>query len=74
MGGIWIRSQNKQVLIYCDNVILDDKRKSIVKSIEKKLVAKLGTYKSVERCAEILDEIESCIISNSKCVYHLPEE
>lgn len=61
---LWIRSQNKKLLIKCNNVIIDeylDSHIDIRQYNSESGSFKLGSYESVERAKEILDEIQSKI-------------
>lgn len=58
---LWVRSQDKRILIKVDNIFLDanygNKRISTYDGDN----TELGTYKTKERAIEILDEIQSLL-------------
>lgn len=59
---IWIRSQNKDILMKVDNLLIDSEKNVIFthKFINNKEVTyTLGKYKTKERALEVLNEIES---------------
>lgn len=61
---LWIRSQNKKLLIKCNNVIIDeylDSHIDIRQYNSESGSFKLGSYESVERAKEILDEIQELL-------------
>ncbi|TCU72912.1 hypothetical protein EV204_105248 [Tissierella praeacuta] len=60
--GIWIRTQNKEVLLTCQTIGLTNDELSLVeeKNTESYL---LGTYSTKERTLEVLDEIQNQIMN-----------
>ncbi len=78
---LWIRSQNKEMLIKIKNIeikFLDFKRYSYVKDIKSKGEYSirgngepLGQYKTKERALEVLDEIQRQLINK---YYLIPKE
>lgn len=61
---LWIRNQNKKLLIKCNNVIIDeylDSHIDIRQYNSESGSFKLGSYESVERAKEILDEIQKIL-------------
>lgn len=71
---MWVRSQNREVLINVNNLYINQKGNeySIIVDYCNDNWFALGTYKSKERAIEVLDEIQSCI--NNVNVYQMPEE
>lgn len=65
---LWIRSQDKTILINVKNLLIDDKDNSIytVETLDIGThTANLGKYKSQERALEVLDEIRNSILALS---------
>ena len=61
---LWIRNQEKDILIKVDNLELDDERNDIYthNCIDNmQMTYTLGRYKSKERALEVLDEIQKNI-------------
>ena len=61
---LWIRNQEKDILIKVDNLELDDERNDIYthNCIDNmQMTYTLGRYKSKERALEVLDEIQNII-------------
>lgn len=59
---LWIRSQNKDILMKVDNLLIDSEKNVIFthKFINNKEVTyTLGKYKTKERALEVLNKIES---------------
>ena len=71
---MWIRSQDKRILVNANliylNNLFDDKVISANNEINK---VDLGNYKSKERALEVLDDLQSKIIIGN-IVYQMPEE
>lgn len=85
---MWIRIQNKEVLVYANNFYIMKTRgeeKYEISYFDGDSFVKLGFYKSKERAVEVLDEIQEkiinfefgeaneCLISN-EVVYQMPKE
>ena len=72
---MWIRLQNKEVLVYANNFYIMKTRgeeKYEISYFDGDSFVKLGFYKSKERAIEVLDEIQSCV--NNVNIYQMPEE
>ena len=72
---LWIRSQDKTILLKCENAFLDDLDETEIRT--KEFI--IGQYKSKERALEVLDEIEDLMRSlNSSDLkiirYEMPKE
>lgn len=70
-----MRSQNKMVLFKCDTINIEPFRGQFV--VYSRQYGNLGKYDTEERCLEILDEIQSLIVSclgQSATVYQMPEK
>ena len=64
---MWIRSQNKDALVYANSFyIIKSKREEIyeISYFDGDSFVKLGFYKSKERALEVLDDIENKIMMN----------
>ena len=62
--SIWVRSQDKEILMKVDNINLGPNRLfTFVGGVTTSFT--LGTYKTKERALEILDEIENHLINSS---------
>jgi hypothetical protein len=77
---LWIRSQDKTILMKIDNLLIDDDRKTIYTNNYINgmgFTYTLGIYKSKERALQILDEIQhylETVIDVSQMVYEMPKE
>lgn len=80
---LWIRSQDKETLIKCENVSIDNENYvlgNLVSDDNKSICDywRLGHYKTKERALEVLDEIQKYILlpntDNSAYIYIMPEE
>lgn len=61
---LWIRSQNKEILIKCNDIAIKDN--GIVGYFDKeKEYEDLGVYKTKNRALEVLDEIQKCMLKGS---------
>ena len=77
---MWIRSQNKELLIKCNDIAIENNQ--IIGYFDKETeYENLGTYKSKERAIEVLDEIQELISNLSGRdsyqyypIYQMPEE
>lgn len=70
---MWIYSQDKQMLINCNDVQCSDNE--IITETIFRTVAVLGQYETIERCIEILNDIIYKINNQKfKEVYEMPEE
>lgn len=79
MGGVWIRTQNKETLVFVSFIsrlchrlqgsgINESERPNLHCSVN------LGEYQSKNRAFEILDEIQKHIQSGNNGVYIMPKE
>ena len=76
---IWVRSQDKEILMKVDNINLGPNRLfTFVGGVTTSFT--LGTYKSKERAIEVLDEIQKLLIAMPRTeipfnniVYQMPE-
>lgn len=75
---LWIRSQDKTKLVQIDNICyidMSDDWDADLHSLWNDCKGTLGTYKSKERCLEILNCIEEHMIkTNGNRVFYMPEE
>lgn len=81
---LWIRSQDKESLTKVSNVEYTYKEGNLYTDVRGKHyigtyydnLKILGEYKSKERALEVLDEIQSYLMSDSpkSNVYHMPKE
>jgi hypothetical protein len=68
---IWIRTQDRETLIKCNYIDLDeiningDIEYGIVGGLSQNDIDALGKYKSKQRCLEVLDEIEHAIYDSN---------
>lgn len=67
---MYIRSQNRLVLTTCDNIIIEQNKSNkdcntleIVKYVDNGLNLFLGKYDSLNRCREVLDEIQKTLLN-----------
>ena len=60
---LWIRSQDKEILIKCEKIMIEKDRDIfvILNYIDTKNWFRLGYYKSKERALEVLDEIQTIL-------------
>ena len=64
---LWIKSQNKKVLMKVSTLeMLEDDNSIYTTYLDK--VVKLGTYKTKERALEILDEIQQILVPKFKLI------
>lgn len=61
---MWVRGQNKQLLIDCNKFELSEDETDIIFGNVFDNYYILGTYATKERCLEVLDEIEQSIKDN----------
>lgn len=57
MNGIWIRSQDKEELIFATHIKVSAVGNSIIAENNERS-AYVGNFKNSERCKEIINEIE----------------
>lgn len=75
MANLWIRSQDKEILIKVDYVEYSELTyggRIIYK--DYRLGEYRGLFGAKKRCFEIIDEIQSLLVINDKVVYEMPEE
>ena len=64
---LWIKSQNKKVLMKVSTLeMLEDDNSIYTTYLDK--VVKLGTYKTKERALEVLDEIQQILVPKFKLI------
>lgn len=71
---MWIRSQNREVLVYADKLYIskeNDKYTINFDTCDDSWYC-LGTYKSKERAIEVLDDIQSFVENNYISVDDMP--
>jgi len=86
---LWIRSQDKDILVKVDSLLIDDNNNDIYTQCWVGVNLEtytLGKYKTKERALEILDEIQEKILRIGEvslmvnpllieeCVYEMPKE
>ncbi len=74
---LWIRSQDKDILVKVDSLLIDDNNNDIYTQCWVGVNLEtytLGKYKSKERALEVLDEIQEKILKIEECVYEMPKE
>ena len=80
---LWIRSQDKDILVKVDSLLIDDNNNDIYTQCWVGVNLEtytLGKYKSKERALEVLDEIQHRLITLSDSmnrqlyVYEMPKE
>lgn len=59
MNGIWIRSQDKNRLIFATNVYIDDYGNFTLVKADSRII---GEYPTKERALQVLDEIQAVIV------------
>lgn len=62
--NLWIRSQDRDILMKVDNLLIDDEKNHIYTHNyvnNMKMSYTLGRYKTKERALEVLDEIQKTI-------------
>ena len=64
---LWIKSQNKKVLMKVSTLEMLEDNNSIYTTYLDKVV-KLGTYKTKERALEVLDEIQQILVPKFKLI------
>lgn len=84
--NLWIRSQDKDILIKVDNLELDDERNDIYTHNcinNMQMTYTIGRYKTKERALEVLDEIQRLMIASlvdknldgyGVVIYEMPKE
>ncbi len=74
MNGIWIRSQDKNRLIFATNVYISDYGNFTLVKVDSRII---GEYPTKERALQVLDEIQGYIacgaIEAHEVVYIMPE-
>lgn len=80
---MWIRTQDKEALVYANNFYIMKTRveeKYEISYFDGDSFVKLGFYKSKERALEVLDEIQKLLIAMPRTeipfnyiVYQMPE-
>lgn len=68
--SLWIRIQNKEMLINCHAIEIDLGDGKCICSNGYVL----GTYSTKETALEVLDIIEDCIVGNINCVFQMPQD
>lgn len=76
---LWIRSQDKTILVKAKNIIIDKNDFSLYQQVNENIQIVFGMYKTKERALEILDEIQRIIMEKELAdyktyVYEMPEE
>jgi CRISPR/Cas system-associated exonuclease Cas4 (RecB family) len=78
---MWIRSQNKEVLVDVTSIFVKEYTLNDYSIIDKISNLKIGDYKTEERAIEILDEIHRFLEDKQPshpdsftCVYQMPQE
>lgn len=76
---LWIRSQNKEILQKTNALFISHSDENIWSIIDNQNMTKYGEYKTKERVLEILDEIQSAMITlgindDSFYIYVMPKE
>ena len=83
---MWVRTQNKEALVYANNFYIMKTRgeeKYEISYFDGDSFVKLGFYKSKERALEVLDEIQTWIeryeanknnLFSGHVVYKMPKE
>ena len=75
--SLWIRSQDKIVLMKVDTLALDEKATILGFGNDGNINGKLAKYKTEERALEVLDEIQAYINSDvmfNLNVFEMPKE
>jgi len=67
MGGIWIRSQDKNRLVFATNVYIDDYGNFTLVKANSHI--KIGEYPTKERALQVLDEIQGYIACGTTETY-----
>ena len=72
--NLWVRSQDKECLIPIKNPICVYDNKIVYKESASYIIT-IGTYKTKEKALEVLDEIQSYLMSDTpqSNVYNMPE-
>lgn len=73
---MWIRTQNGNQLINCDDVFIRPGENCIVhrkQYCEQYEDVKLGNYSSEEKAKEVLNQLQKAIIRGEK-VYQMPQD
>ena len=81
---LWIRSQDKDILVKVDSLLIDDNNNDIYTQCWVGVNLEtytLGKYKTKERALEILDEIQQLIVEYYQSldykivpIYEMPKE
>ena len=66
MNGIWIRSQDKNRLIFATNVYISDYGNFTLVKADSRII---GEYPTKERALQVLDEIQGYITSGTTETY-----
>lgn len=74
MGGVWIRTQNKETLVFVSFISRLCHRLQGSGINESDCSVNLGEYQSKNRAFEILDEIQKHIQNGNNGVYIMPKE
>lgn len=65
MGGIWIRSQDKNRLIFATNIYVDDYGSFALLKANSHTI---GEYPTKERALQVLDEIQAVIVEYTNTI------
>lgn len=80
MSGIWIRSQDKQTLVYANDIYtIDTGVYASSTTVEHSDVNKIGDYATKERAIEVINEIEDKLgyLNDTEIrtpTYHMPKD
>lgn len=76
MNKIWVRTQDGDKLILCDDFLkyLDTYIMAILNVNKNQIFQTLGVYSTKERVLEVLNEIEEAMNSGETNVYHMPKD
>lgn len=75
MDGIWIRSQNMEVIVFCKAVSVEANKTARVSGHNSGIYGFLiGQYNTKERAIQVMDDIQKHIYNGVHQVYQMPKE
>ena len=75
MDGIWIRSQNMEVIVFCKAVSVEaDKTAQVLGHNSGIYGFLIGQYNTKERAIQVIDDIQKHIFNGVHQVYQMPQE
>ena len=82
MSGLWVRSQDKKGLFYCNRItLMKCSGGNKVRVINQVLYQEntddydtLGEYDTVDRCIEVINDMQQFLRSTMTSIYEMPDK